>query len=276
VSIIDLETFAVDLWIYELDGDRLTRLTFGGFNAGAVWTPDGQGLIYWHSEARQFQNGELRAVPADNSAPPVTLAEISGAPALPASISPDGTVLIGVLGEANGDIWALRLGDASSTPSDAGSATLDHFIATEFNEREAVLSPDGRFLAYVSNESGRDEVYVVPYPGPGGKTQVSTAGGRLPRWNRNGRELFYASGAELMAVDVETSSAFRRLTPKVLFEAPVLLNPNADYYDVAPDGSRFFMTGAAASRAAEGLDIHIVVNWFEELRELAPWPERDQ
>ena len=276
VSIFDLATFTGDLWLYELDGDRLTRLTFGGINLSPVWTPDGQRLIYFHATAASFQNGEVQFVPADNSAPPVTLSEVQGPPAFPASISPDGTVLIGELGANNSDIWTLPLDAAASTPSAAGGAMLEYLLDTEFNERDAVLSPDGRFLAYASNESGRDEVYVVPYPGPGGKTQVSTAGGRLPRWNRDGRELFYASGAQLMAVDIETAPVFRRLTPKVLFEAPALIDLNADIYDVAPDGTRFLMTALTDAGAGEELDLRIVVNWFEELRKLAPWPERDQ
>jgi serine/threonine-protein kinase len=276
VDIFDFETLTVDLWVYELDGDRLTRLTFGGLNGPAVWTPDGQRLVYWHAETISATAGELRVVPGDNSAPPATLVAVQEAAAIPTSISFDGTVLIGTRnrGANNSDIWALSL-DAS-TATDAASPAIDDVLGTNFNEREARLSPDGRHIAYTSNESGRDEIYVVPYPGPGGKTQVSTAGGRLPRWNPNGRELFYVSGTSLMAVDVETAPVFRRLTPKVLFEAPQLASTNADSYDIAPDGSRFLMEAIPESAEGEQVDIRIVVNWFEELRKLAPWPERDQ
>jgi hypothetical protein len=117
-------------------------------------------------------------------------------------------------------------------------------------------------------------VYVVPYPGPGGKTQVSTDGGRLPRWNPNGRELFYVNGTRLMAVDVETSPVFRRLTPKALFEAPALGVATSAFYAVAPDGARFLIPALGETDVDAPFELRIVVNWFEELRELAPWPER--
>jgi serine/threonine-protein kinase len=278
VDLFDLATFTGDLWLYELDGDRLTRLTFGGINSSPVWTPDGQRLIYWHSEAGQ-SNGELRSVPADNSAPPVTLATVDDGPIGPTTITPDGTAVIGVTARGTGpgadiDIWALRLEGTASTSGDAATAELSDVLASDYNELGAMLSPDGRFLAYASNESGREEVYVVPYPGPGGKTQVSTDGGRLPRWNPNGRELFYVNGTRLMAVDVETSPVFRRLTPKALFEAPALGVATSAFYAVAPDGARFLIPALGETDVDAPFELRIVVNWFEELRELAPWPER--
>jgi serine/threonine-protein kinase len=279
VDLFDLATFTGDLWLYELDGDRLTRLTFGGINSSPVWTPDGQRLIYWHSEAGQYNDGELRSVPADNSAPPVTLATVDDGPIGPTTITPDGAAVIGVTARGTGpgadiDIWALRLEGTAPTSGDAAAAELGDVLASDYNELDARLSPDGRFLAYTSNESGREEVYVVAYPGPGGKTQVSTGGGRLPRWNPNGRELFYASGTTLMAVDVETSPVFRRFTPKALFEAPTLGISGSGFYAVAPDGMRFLMPGLGDTDVDAPLELRIVVNWFEELRTLAPWPER--
>jgi Tol biopolymer transport system component len=153
----------------------------------------------------------------------------------------------------------------------APETALEWLLATDFNERDPELSPDGRFLAYTSNESGRDEVYVVPYPGPGGKTQVSVAGGRLPRWNPNGRELFYVSGADFMAVAVETGTGFRRLTPEVLFSSSQLVvNGGLEAYAVAgPDGERLLMA-IPGTPGAQPVEIRVVVNWFEELRALAP------
>ena len=268
VSIADLDTLMRDLWLYEIDGDRLTRLTFGGFNVAPVWMPDGRRMIYWHSDGANFYDGELRAAPADNSAPPVTLAPLRGSLATPTSISADATVLVGSLTHgADHDLWSLPLGDAAASSGGQAGATLMPLLGTAFDEHEASLSPDARYLAYTSNESGRDEVYVIPYPGPGAKTQVSTAGGSMPRWNPSGGELFYASGTQLLAVEVETSPVFRRLTPKVLFEAPSLANPITGGYDVAPDGSRFLMTANVGT--GRQFELRVVVNWFEELRRLA-------
>jgi hypothetical protein len=277
VSILNVETFETDLWLYELDGDRLTRLTFGGLNAAPVWTPDGERLIHWHAELGDFNDGELRMVPADNSGPPVALVAVQGNAVRPSSISGDGKLLVGTRGLGNGDLWVVPLGESGAAPTDGArpaGGTLAAFLATDFDERDAVLSPDARFLAYSSNESGRAEIYVVPFPGPGGKTQVSTDGGRLPRWNRNGRELFYVSGTWLMAVDVEIAPVFRRLTPKPLLESPSLASPDADFYDVSPDGSRFLLGDLDAGASGQEIELRVVVNWFEELRELAPWPER--
>ena len=108
------------------------------------------------------------------------------------------------------DIWVLRLSDRKAEP----------FLRTPFEEGGARFSPDGRWLAYVSIESGRPEVYVQPYPGPGGKWQVSIDGGTEPVWSRNGRELFYRSGNRMMAVETTMQPSFSAGKPRMLFEGP--------------------------------------------------------
>ena len=125
------------------------------------------------------------------------------------------------------------------------------------------FSPDGKWVAYESNETGRNEIYVVPFPGPGGKSQVSTDGGAQPRWNRNGRELFFRSGAKMMAVDVETGAVFRAGTPRMLFE-----KVSSDY-DVAPDGRRFLMLKPAVT-TTDSSELHVILNWFDDLRRRVP------
>jgi hypothetical protein len=127
------------------------------------------------------------------------------------------------------------------------------------------FSPDGKWVAYESNETGRNEVYVVPYPGPGGKSQVSTDGGTQPRWNHNGRELFFRNGDKMMAVNVETGAAFRPGSAYMLFETV------AGDYDVTPDGRSFLMMKqAAVGPGGAGSELHVILNWFEELRRKVP------
>lgn len=126
----------------------------------------------------------------------------------------------------------LRLSDRKAQP----------FLRTPFNEGGARFSPDGRWLAYVSDESGRPEIYVQPYPGPGGKWQVSTDGGTEPAWNRNARELFYRSGNKMIVVETTITPSFSAGKPRVLFEGEYLATQFPQLgsdYDVSPDGQRF-------------------------------------
>ena len=135
------------------------------------------------------------------------------------------------------------------------------------------FSPDGRWLAYVSDESGRREVYVQPYPGPGGKWQISTEGGTEPQWNRNGRELFYRSGDKMLAVEISTQRNFAAGSPRQLFEERYLSN-RLSYaranYDVSPDGQRFLMLKPVEQEKAAPTQINVVLNWTEELKRLVP------
>jgi hypothetical protein len=134
-----------------------------------------------------------------------------------------------------------------------------------------MFSPDGRWLAYSSNETGRSEVYVRGYPLPGGKWQISTEGGTEPVWNRNGRELFYRNGNRVMAVDIVASATFSAGKPQVLFEGPYepTLMTNANY-DVSLDGRRFLMLKASAPEEEALTQINVVLNWFEDLRRRVP------
>jgi len=133
------------------------------------------------------------------------------------------------------------------------------------------FSPDGRWLAYISNESGRYEIYVQPYPGPGGKWQISTEGGTEPAWNQNRRELFYRSGEKMIAVDIATQPNFSAGKPRMLFEGPYLPAsiPMANY-DVSPDGQRFLMLKPVEQEGAAPTQINVVLNWFAELNQKVP------
>jgi serine/threonine-protein kinase len=149
------------------------------------------------------------------------------------------------------------------------------FLNTRFNESAPRFSPDGRWLAYVSDESGHWETYVRPYPGPGGKWQVSTEGGTEPVWNPNGRELFYRQANKMMAVDVTTQPGFSAGKPKLLFEEPYL--PTAatiQNYDVSPDGQHFLMVKPVEQEQSAPTQINVVLNWFEELKQKVPTGKR--
>jgi Tol biopolymer transport system component len=180
----------------------------------------------------------------------------------PMSFSPDGQLLafIEIDPTTGYDIWVLRLSDRKAQP----------FLRTQFNEGVPRFSPDGRWLAYISDESGRYEVYVQPYPGPGGKWPISTEGGTEPVWNPNGRELFYRSGDKMMAVDIATQPSFTAGKPRMLFEGTYeptwATNPN---YDVSADGQRFLMVKASEQEQAS-TQINVVQNWFEELKRQVP------
>jgi eukaryotic-like serine/threonine-protein kinase len=256
-----------DIYVYALDSGRLTRLTFGGFNSDPVWTPDGARIVYAYAEDFVGRNSELRSVPADGSAPPVTHARLSSAGA-PKSISRDGHRLVGVRAGGNQDIWVAELPDSLSADT---PIELTGLIESPFRDASPSLSADGRWLAYSSEEGGRAEVYVVPYPGPGGKFQISTDGGDLPQWNADGDELFYVNGTRLMAVKVETSPAFRALVPRVLFDAPDSLGDAllAHHYSYASQEDRFLLLKTDSTTPTTDR-LQVVVNWVEELKRLVP------
>lgn len=151
----------------------------------------------------------------------------------------------------------------AATVGEKGSDTV--YLETTFNEGNARLSPDGRWVAYTSNQSGRSEVYVQAFPGPSGRSQVSTDGGTEPVWARSGRELFYREGDKMMAVAVESGPAFKAAAPRVLFSGryATVVWGEANY-DVSPDGQRFLMLRSEAQPPAT--ELHLVVNWFAELQ----------
>ena len=128
------------------------------------------------------------------------------------------------------------------------------------------FSPDGRWIAYVSDESGRAEVYARPFPGPGQKWQISSEGGSQVLWARNG-ELFYRSGNKMMAVEVKTQPAFSAGSPRLLFDGQYSWFVHRHNYDVTPDGQRFLMLKSADPAATQ---INVVLNWFEDLKQRVP------
>lgn len=163
--------------------------------------------------------------------------------------------------ETGTDIWILPLeGERKPWP----------FVHTKFNERQQRFSPDGHWIAYMSDESGRSEVYVQAFPGPGGKSQVSTEGGTFPVWARDGRELFYLNGNKMMSVGVTTHPSFGASTPRFLTDVsalvPVRFNNAA--YDISANGQRFLLVRTKEQNAPG--EVRVVLNWSEELKRLVP------
>ena len=256
-----------DIWIWDLGRETLQRLTFDpGMNRVPLWAPDGRVVF-----SRELEDGEeIYWQAADGSGSPEPLTKGSAEPMVPNDISPDGKVLLYMPVVAPRDIWMTGIGEDETQPR--------RLIAGPANEYGAQVSPDGRWLAYQSNESGQFEVYVRPFPDVAtGRWQISTAGGTRPRWNRDGSELFYyveqtpQSGA-LMAVSIAPEPGFQPSAPRMLFEGDYLA-PNAapETYDVSLDGQRFVMIKAAdAESETRETQIVVVENWLEELERLAP------
>jgi hypothetical protein len=256
VTVMEQET---QTWLFDPSRETLTRFTFeGNYNLIPVWTPDGKRIVF---ESSKDGPPNLFWQLADGSGGLERLTTSDYVEA-PFSWSPDGQLLAFIeLNPTTGfDIWVLRLSDRKAQP----------FLRTRFNETAPRFSPDGRWLAYISDESGRFEIYVQPYPGPGGKWQISTEGGMEPVWNRNGRELFYRNGGKMMAVDIATQPGFAAGKPRMLFEGPYELPPiPIANYDVSPDGQRFLMLKPSEQETAP-TQINVVLNWFEELKQKVP------
>ncbi|MGA7793118.1 MAG: protein kinase [Candidatus Acidiferrales bacterium] len=250
---VGIEEAEGQIWIYDLSRDALTRLTFeGSGNVDPVWTPDGKRIVFKGNRNRLFWQ------PADGSgaAEELTSSELS-ANNVPGSWSPDGQELVLTEDRVVRKIWIMSLKDRKPRLFEEGP----------LYETAPRFSPDGHWIAYASNETGRYEIYVRPYPGPGGKWQVSTEGGTEPVWNPKGRELFFRDGQKMMAAEYSAQSTFSAGKPKMLFEGPYLTTPRSfPDYDVSADGQRFLML-KAPEQAQAPAPINVVLNWTEELKQ---------
>jgi serine/threonine-protein kinase len=257
-----------DIWLFDTERGTPTRFTFDKLSEGPVWTPDGKNVVF----LSQSEGGPaVFWKPADGSRDMVQLTENKEV-INTNSVSPDGKVLaLSVRSpKTSTDIFLLPL--ESEEPSGASAAEPSLFLQTGFLELFPIFSPDGRWIAYTSDESGQWEVYVRPYPGPGASVRISTAGGEEPRWSRDGRELFYRGGSKWYVVDVTLGPEFRAGTPRVLFEGSYVNVPGWSY-DVSPDGKRFLVIEGVEQKKAL-TELVVITNWFNELRRLAP-PDRD-
>ncbi len=265
-----------DVWVYEWGRDTLSRLTFDpGEDLAPEWTPDGRRIAFSSARADQAARN-LYWQRADGTGEAERLTESENTQT-PSSWHPSGKFL--AFHELNPptswDILILPLTGDETSGWKPGKPTV--FLNGPFFERQAAFSPDGRWLAYSSNESGRVEVYVRPFPCPGGKWQVSTAGGLLPTWSRSRRELFYRGEDErimVAAYSVE-GERFRAEKPRVWSPGLVPLRILGRTYDLHPDGERVAVLKASVDEAEARRDkVVLIQNFFDELRRVAPAGKR--
>ena len=251
-----------DIWVQDLDRDAVSRLThLPGVNHHPVWTPDGANLVF---ESVLGAAPSLYWIRADGSGEPQRLTN-DGIRRIPSSFSPDGKRLAYYQQSVGHyEIWTAPLEGDHDHPR-LGKAEL--FLQTTFAIFSAKFSPDGRWLAYFSEETGTREVYVRPFPGPGGKTQISTGGGQHPIWSRNGRELFFlAPDRRVMVADCTAKGdSFVAGKPRVWSETRLLDRPY-EIFDVAPDGKRFAVVLYADGTSEPMTQLTVLLNFFDDLR----------
>ena len=257
-----------NVWVHDLARGVLTRLTSEARNARAIWTTDGTRVTFGLATGG---NENIFWKPADGSGPAERLTT-SDRLQMSGSWSPDGQTLAFVenRSETLNDIWLLPL---------QGDRRPRALLQSRFNEAYPDFSPDGHWLAYGSDESGRSEVYVQPYPGPGPRQQVSTDGGTAPAWSRDGRELFYtttqtaggqATFTRMMAVTVGLRPTFTAGAPRMLFQGNFGASAGIRGYDVSPDGRRFLMVQQKERPPVSASEMILVQNWLEELKAREP------
>ena len=248
-----------DVWLLDIEHDTFTQLTTGGASQFPDWSPDGEWLVFSSGSAEP----DLFRMRADFSSPPELVLEREGTEAH-MRWTPDGKSLVFQedFGSA-ADIWVMNL---------EGDTEPRLFLQTPVNEAQPDLSPDGRFIVYHSSVSGdTSQIFVQPFTGPGGRRQISTAGGVNPRWSPTGREIFYLDRERqaIMAVEVRTEPELEAGAPQLLFEWPIGLGFSR-HWDVAPDGQRFVVLGSPDTKDESRPRINFVLNWFEELERLVP------
>jgi len=250
------EGSAPDIWTYDWQRDTMTRLTFGGGVGSPVWTPDGRYLVFGTYAGMYWTR-------SDGAGKPQPLTQSSKLQ-YPYSFTPDGKRLAfsEVVG-LRGEIWTVPL-ESDGAGLRAGKPEV--FLRTSFDERSPSFSPDGRWIAYESDEAGTREVYVRDFAGKGGKWQISNSGGFEPRWSRNGHELFFRSGKRIMAVNYTVrGDAFVAEKPEEWLTGVLLGGVD---YDLAPDGQRVVTLQVGQDGYATGQTSRVtfLINFADELR----------
>jgi eukaryotic-like serine/threonine-protein kinase len=256
----DQETIQRDIWVMDVERGSPTRLTFNPADESSPrWSADGRRLFF-NSNRDGISNCYQKVV--DGSAEETPVRKSDGTLRSCNDVSPDGRVLLFHSRDAatGFDVWSASLsGGDGPTP----------FVKTPYHEGQARFSPDGTWVAYASEESGRQEIYVRRFTGSGEKHQISTGGGWWPRWRHDGRELFYmAGGQRVMAVSIETAPAFSAGVPRALFQVPDSLPVGGgvgivDPFDASPDGQRFLLSPSTLNPSEP---LSLIVNWTALLK----------
>jgi eukaryotic-like serine/threonine-protein kinase len=274
IAVVIGEGLSRDIWVYDPQRDVMTRLTFGdGFYSSPLWSPDGRYMVFSSS------TGSLFSTRADGVAQPQSLTQ--GKNDQPTSFSPDGKRLAyqelrKEPGSTGWQIWTVPIEDSGGQ---LRAGKPERFLKDQFDDCCSVISPDGQWLAYESNESGKYEVYVRTFlpraAGQGGKWPISNSGGRLPVWSRTNRELFYQSGKQILAVKYTAKGdTFMPEKPRVWaanVEGATEVG-GASWFDLAPDGKRLAVEVPASTPEPPKPEheVTLLFNFFDELRRRVP------
>jgi len=240
------------LWLFDLERGSRTRLTFELDTHNPLWHPDGKHVLF--SGEPEGMITQVMLQPADGSSPAVPLRSGVTEAEVPRAVSSEGELLAFTRAgkETQTDIWVVPLAGGEPRP----------FAVTRFDEDYPSFSPDGKWIAYASDETGRDEVYVRAWPSGGAKVQVSVDGGTSPRFSRDGRRLFFAIDTDLWVADVEADSSFRASLPRLAFHGDFVFERLGNW-DVSADGTRaVFVRGSHASGERE---LRVVYDWTATL-----------
>jgi serine/threonine-protein kinase len=265
-----------DVWNYEWARDTLSRLTFDpGDDGNPVWTPDGRRIVFQSRRAGDSASN-LYWLRADGTGEVERLTE-SKNQQVPASWHLSGKFLAFTENnpQTNGDLMILSMDGDDASGWKPGTPTA--FLNDRFIENQPMFSPDGRWLAYASNETGRPEVYVRPFPGPGGKWQISADGGFFPRWSRTQGELFYRAldNPIMVASYIVEGDSFRAEKPRLWSEARFILSDAQRGFALHPDGQRVALAAVPETQAEPRQDkVVFIFNFFDELRRIAPSGQR--
>jgi len=264
-----------DVWVYDLERDTPTQLTFtspGNFEM--TWTPDGKHIVFGSNAAG---TAALWWIRSDGSGEPQKLLERknTGVGLRPQSFTPDGLRLAfddNVISGVGVEIWTLPLD--LSDPEHPKPGKPEPFLTTAVRQVDAAFSPDGKWMAYSSNESGIDDIFVRPFPGPGGKWRVSTGSGKFPTWSRTGRELFYFSlsdGRIMVANYTVQGDSFTATKPRVWSDRQVLQPHFIRVLDLHPEAKRFAVFPRPEIEEAKGnFHVTFLLNFSDELRRRSP------